>query len=151
MFLYSLASSSMQLFTCYFGKPGCGQVFVLDGNMKNNREVCYAVDAGYAEFRGLPGKIKTGCINTPAFKSRYCSIHIPCVVHHQSDGSDIQVPTTSFGPKVAGIIIDKRVTRTSVLYKVCQNLYVHLGLCLCNLICLIVLAYVGCMAWTSYP
>ena len=68
MFLYSLASSSMQLFTCYLGhrcaKPGCGQVFVLDGNMKNNREVCYAVDAGYAEFRGLPGKIKTGCINT---------------------------------------------------------------------------------------
>ena len=58
-------------------RPGCGQVLVFDGNMKNNREVCYAVDAGYTEFGSLPGRIKTGCQNTPAFKSRYCSIHRP--------------------------------------------------------------------------
>ena len=96
---------------------------MLDGNMKNNREVCYAVDAGYADFNGLPGKIKTGCPNTPAFKSRYCSIHIPYVAHIQSNGSDTQAQTTSSSitaPKLAGIIINKRVTRTSVLYEVCM-------------------------------
>ena len=109
--------------------PGCGQVFVVDGNMKNNREVCYAVDAGYAEFIGLPGKIKTGCPNTPAFKSRYCSIHIPYVAHHQSDGSDTQAQTTSSSitaPRLAGIITNKRVTRKSVLYEI-QFLYVHVS------------------------
>lgn len=36
---------------------GCGTVMVLDGNMKNNREVCFAVDAGYVEFSGLPGRV----------------------------------------------------------------------------------------------
>ena len=91
---------------------------MLDGNMKNNREVCYAVDAGYAEFIGLTGKIKTGCPNTPAFKSRYCSIHTPYVA--QSDDFDTQAQTTSSltAPKLAGIITNKRVTRTSVLYEV---------------------------------
>ena len=95
--------------------------------MKNNREVCYAVDAGYAEFIGLPGKIKTGCPNTPAFKSRYCSLHIPYVAHPQSHGSDTQAQTTSSSitaPKLAGIITNKRVTRKSVLYEV-QFLYIH--------------------------
>ena len=100
--------------------PGCGEVFVLDGNMKNNREVCYAIDAGYAEFVGLPGKIKTGCPNTPAFKSRYCSVHTPYVTLREVDGSDTQEPSTSSinAPKLAGIITNKRVTRTSVLYEV---------------------------------
>ena len=45
---------------------GCGEVFVLDGNMKNSHEVCFATRAGYAEFNGLPGKVSTGCPNTPA-------------------------------------------------------------------------------------
>ena len=55
--------------------PGCGSVFVLDGNMKNRRDVCYAKDAGFIQFDGLPGLIKTGCTSTPAFKSHYCSHH----------------------------------------------------------------------------
>ena len=35
--------------------PGCGTVLVVDGNMKNRRDVCKAKDAGYIEFVGLPG------------------------------------------------------------------------------------------------
>ena len=55
--------------------PGCGSVIVLDGNMKNRRDVCNARDAGFIQFDGLPGLIKTGCTATPAFKSHYCSEH----------------------------------------------------------------------------
>ena len=55
-------------------KAGCGEVFILDGNMKNSREVCFATDAGHTEFSGLAGMIQTGCPNTPAYKSRYCLI-----------------------------------------------------------------------------
>ena len=38
---------------------------VLDGNMKNHRDVCYAKDAGFIEFEGLKGLIKTGCAAAP--------------------------------------------------------------------------------------
>ena len=43
--------------------------------MKNRRPVCNARDAGYIEYPGLPGKIKTGCMKTPKFSSRYCDVH----------------------------------------------------------------------------
>lgn len=43
--------------------------------MKNRRDVCFAKDAGYIAFSGLPGTIKTGCQATPAYKSRYCEDH----------------------------------------------------------------------------
>lgn len=50
-------------------------MLVLDGNMKNRRHVCNARDAGYIEYPGLPGKVKTGCMLTPEYKSKYCSEH----------------------------------------------------------------------------
>lgn len=56
---------------------GCGTTLVIDGNMKHHREVCLAQEAGYVEFNGLPGKVKTGCPNTPQLKSRYCPLHTP--------------------------------------------------------------------------
>ena len=34
---------------------GCGSILVMDGNMKNHRDVCAAQEAGYAQFSGLPG------------------------------------------------------------------------------------------------
>ena len=37
---------------------GCGKILVLDGNMKNHRDVCAAREAGYAQFHGLPGEVK---------------------------------------------------------------------------------------------
>ena len=53
-------------------QKGCGHILILDGNMKNHRDVCLAREAGYVEFCGLPGKMKT-----PQPKSRYCSVHAP--------------------------------------------------------------------------
>jgi len=89
-------------------KDGCGSVLVIDGNMKNHRSVCYATNAGYAEYVGLPGVIRTGCPNTPAYKSRFCSLHQPSV----EDASSAQAQEPS------GIIIGKRVTRQGTSYEV---------------------------------
>ena len=44
--------------------------------MKTRRDVFLAKDAGFIQFDGLPGLIKTGCTATPAFKNRYCTQHI---------------------------------------------------------------------------
>lgn len=94
--------------------PGRGRVFILDGNMKNHRDVCFAKEAGYVEYHGLPGKIQTGCPNTPALNSRYCTKHIPTTVS-LNDDSDTR-------PKVSqeqqGIVIGKKTTRQSTLYEV---------------------------------
>ena len=98
-------------------------MLVLDGNMKNSREVCFATDAGHTEFSGLAGMIQTGCPNTPAYKSRYCTLHSPMVTTPQSikfaeDGTPI---TTSNSEKTeerqVAIITRKRVTRKSTFYE----------------------------------
>ena len=34
-------------------------------------DMCNVCEAGYVEYDGLPGRIKTGCMNTPGYKSRY--------------------------------------------------------------------------------
>ena len=97
----------------------------LDGNMKNSREVCYAIQAGHTEFNGLPGSVRTGCPNTPSYKSRYCTIHAPITaVPHQiefsEDGNPKPAnPTTPSEERQAAIIIGKRVTRSSMFYQVC--------------------------------
>lgn len=91
--------------------------------MKNNREVCSAKLAGYCEFGGLPGKIQTGCPNTPMPKSRYCSLHAPvAVVPHEyqftEDGNQVLTKGTSNEERHAAIIISKRVTRQATYYQV---------------------------------
>ena len=60
---------------CQF--PGCQVALVMDGNMKSWRDVCMAQEAGYIEYEGLQGKIKTGCVNTPEQKSQYCTLDKP--------------------------------------------------------------------------
>lgn len=40
---------------------GCGETIVIDGKMKSHRN---ATEAGYVEYLGLPGRVKTGCANT---------------------------------------------------------------------------------------
>ena len=104
--------------------PGCGEVIVLDGNMKNSREVCYATHAGHAEFSGLPGSVQSGCPNTPAYKSRYCKLHAPItIIPHQiqfsEDGNpDLVNPTTVSEERQVAVITGKRVTRNSTFYRV---------------------------------
>ena len=56
-------------------RPGCKEVLVIDGNMKNRRDVCMAKDAGYIQYLGLPGHIKSGYTLSPNFMSRYCQNH----------------------------------------------------------------------------
>ena len=51
------------------------KVLVLDGNMKNRRDVCMARDAGYTVYENLPGVVKTGCMNSPEPNSRHCKLH----------------------------------------------------------------------------
>jgi len=45
--------------------------------MKNRRDVCAASEAGFIEFEGLPGAIKTGCPLSPGYQSKYCYEHAP--------------------------------------------------------------------------
>ena len=101
-------------------------MLVLDGNMKNSREVCYAIQAGHTEFNGLPGSVQTGCPNTPSYKSRYCAIHAPITaIPHQIEFSEdgnpkpANLPTPSEERQAA--IIGKRITRKSTFYQVHHN------------------------------
>ena len=97
--------------------------------MKNSREVCYATQAGHAEFSGLPGSVQTGCPKTPAYKSRYCKLHapitaIPQCVQFLEDGSPMPTDrATQKEERQAAIVIGKRVTRNSTFYQVPTSLY----------------------------
>ena len=88
---------------------GCGTVLVIDGNLKNNREVCAAVDAGFVEYPGLPGKVKTGCMETPEQQSKYCSDHKPRRLISSDDRAD---------GRVIEMILAKKETRQTVHYQV---------------------------------
>lgn len=119
--------------SCTF--PGCGKVLVLDGNMKNRRDVCYAKDAGYLEFEGLSGSIKSGCQATPAYKSRYCDRHKHFACETQQltatedeDGDDLDAPIDPLvrskqkqkqpGESIVELILAKKQTRQQTYYKV---------------------------------
>lgn len=98
-------------------KPGCGKVFILDGNMKNHRDVCYATEAGYA---GLPGRIKTGCPNTPGFQSRYCSLHTRVSYRQSLSFSENDEPENDDATKEetqALQILESKSLRSSTLFK----------------------------------
>ena len=99
--------------------------------MKNRRDVCYAKDAGLIQFDGLPGSIKTGCPETPDFKSRYCSQHKSqaCDLQSYEDVDDeLGVPSgpklrlhqqkQSAGSPIAEMILAKKTTRKQTYYQV---------------------------------
>ena len=112
--MYMKIHTYMYIFTGHrCNVKGCGYTMVLDGNMKNHRDVCCATNAGYVEYKGLPGQVRTGCPNTPAFKSQYCALHKPAAMPRAIQSS----VTTSTGDEV-GIIVGKRETRNCVLYEV---------------------------------
>ena len=112
--------------------PGRGEVLIPDENMKNSRERCFATHAGYAEFSGLPGRMRIGCPNTPGYKSQYCPLHAPVTaiaqdVQFSHDDSPAMVNlTTSSEERHAAIILNKRVTRKSNFYQVTSCVHVHL-------------------------
>ena len=45
--------------------------------MKNHRSVCAASEAGYLQYDGLPGRVKTGCTYTPEQRSQFYHLHKP--------------------------------------------------------------------------
>lgn len=40
--------------------PGCNDVLVLDGNMKNARQVCSCRDIGELQYAGMEGTVVVG-------------------------------------------------------------------------------------------
>lgn len=106
--------------------------------MKNRRDVCYAKDAGYVDFEGLSGSIKSGCQATPAYKSRYCDRHkhLACDTQQlrgteDEDGSDLDAPIGPLvrskqkqkqpGESIVELILAKKQTRQQTYYKVNMN------------------------------
>lgn len=80
--------------------------------MKNNSEVCKATAGGFMEYEGLPGYVTTGCQRTPAFKSRFCSMHNPraCTLTSlEGDSDDAE-------KAVVAMILEKKVTRKNTYY-----------------------------------
>jgi len=98
-------------------------VFVLDGNMKNRRDVCMAREAGYTTYEGLPGVLKTGCMNSPEFKARHCSLHRvrACNPHAGPDLDEAAPERKESREMVVEIILEKRVTRKATYFKVYVN------------------------------
>ena len=104
--------------------------------MKNRRDVCYAKDAGFIQFDGLPGSIKTGCQATPAYMSRYCDQHkaCACVCDSQQlsgteeDGAHLDAPigpmlrskktVQELGEPIVEVIVAKKTTCHQTYYKV---------------------------------
>ena len=81
--------------------------------MKNRRDVCAAIDAGYVQYEGLPMVIKTGCQLTPGYSSKYCFAHAPRIVTNEDGATDS--PTEG----IVKIITAKKETRSGLYYQVC--------------------------------
>ena len=99
--------------------------------MKNRRDMCFAKDAGFIEFEGLPGLVKTGCPASPAYKNHYCDLHKnhACEQLHREEVTD-EAPGTSDRPAqdmmqkqrhlktaVAETILAKKTTRNQTYYQ----------------------------------
>ena len=121
-------------------EAGCGSVLVLDGNMKNSRDVCAAEHAGFVEYCGLPGRVTTGCMETPEQRSKYCSQHKP----RQSVRHCIDDERKSQGG-VIEMIIAKKSTRTNIFDQVIL-LCIKFGSTTFILACIYFLT-IGPMAW----
>ena len=83
-----------------------------------------ASNAGYIEFKGLEGQVRTGCPNTPVYKSLYCQFHKPVMVQPQSHQDEDHLKTnnikssTGSDHEPVGLIIGKKSTRNSTFYQV---------------------------------
>ena len=86
--------------------------------MKNHRDVSFATNAGYIEYKGFLGRVTSGCPNTPYLKSRYCKVHTPTVATPQSTQSQQQSTKSNTKEDQVGLIIGKRVTRLTTFYEV---------------------------------
>ena len=102
-------------------------MLVLDGNMKNRRDVCMARDAGYTVYENLPGAVKTGCMNSPEPNSRHCKLHRIRACNPSKDFiEDEAAPEVAeSNDRVVEMILEKKITRKAVYYKVCILLIIN--------------------------
>ena len=134
--VYVFDVSSAALFTvsvytpsCHFDvahcckEAGCGSVLVLDGNMKNSRDVCAAQYAGFVEYSGLPGRVTTGCMESPQQSSKFCSQHMTRISKKMRSSDD---PDNRQGG-VIEMILAKKTARNNTLYQVCTANSMHLS------------------------
>ena len=75
---------------------------MIDGNMKNRRDVCMAKDAGCIQYPGLPGHIRSGCTASPQFKSRFCQ-------EHTSQASLSSCTDNKDGEPIIEMILEKKI------------------------------------------
>ena len=108
--------------------------------MKNHRDVCYATNAGYVEYAGLPGQVRTGCPNTPDYKSLFCALHKPAVAvrstrieESQDKSSSPDLSQQDSFREPIGLIIGKQSTRNSTLYQVDVDVLDTMGITLLHL------------------
>ena len=83
---------------------------MVDGNMKNRRDVCAATDAGYIEYKEL-GVIKSGCQLSPIRGSNFCYFHAPRI-------STRTISEESPVEDVVQFIVAKSERRSGCYYKV---------------------------------
>ena len=109
--------------------PGCRTVLVIDGNMKNRRNVCAASKAGFIQYDGLPGSITTGCQLSPLSRSRYCYYH---AARSLSTKPPANADSDKDKPRQL-LVTGKRETRGGVYYQVtpCSTLCSHSNLVNC--------------------
>lgn len=95
-------------------------MLVLDGNMKNRRDVCMAHDAGYTTYEGLPGVLKTRCMNSPELRARHCTLHRvrACNPYTGVDEDEDAPECSESRDKVVEMILDKKTTRKANYYQV---------------------------------
>lgn len=98
--------------------------------------MCKARDAGYVEYEGLQGVVKTGCMNTPKLLSRFCASHteniaIPQQLDPDSEDQEIALPNSE--QSVVAMITGKRSTRHDNYYQVCICACINLRVTICSL------------------
>lgn len=79
-----------------------------------------ARNVGYTTYEGLPGVLKTGCMNSPEFKARHCSLHRvrACTPYVALDLDEAAPERKESREKVVEMILEKKVTRKATYYKV---------------------------------
>ena len=97
--------------------PGCQSVLVVNGNMKNRRNICAATENGFLEYEGLPGSITTGCQLSPLVNSQYCSPRFTNIGEGGTASASPVMSSTHYKLET-DIITGKHETRKGTYYQV---------------------------------
>ena len=78
--------------------------------MKNRQDVCMACDAGYTAYEGLPGAVKTGCMNSLELGAYRCLLHKVWACNpFAREGEEKDAPEHSEShDKVVGMLLEKK-------------------------------------------